>query len=82
MLTEFRTDVILPGESRASVRADSAAEADAYARSVANLNNWRDDSLASAPAQGAPASPTRGDAAEADAYARSVANLNSWRDRA
>lgn len=67
----------------ASIRGDAAAEAEAYARSVARLNSWRNEKAASAPAQRASATPSRGDATtEAEAYARSVANLNSWRDRA
>ena len=81
--------------SVSAVRADS--DADAYARSVANLNRWRDEPGAkgaplASPAQSAeptarPAMrrpmPASGEAAaEQEAYARSVANLNAGRDRA
>lgn len=80
---------------KANLRGDAAEEADAYARSVANLNGWRKDAAAahqprdhgglppSVPGRAPTPVDVRGDAAsEADAYEASVANLNAWRNRA
>lgn len=93
MLAEENEGKDLDAEGRrlkANLRGDAAEEADAYARSVANLNGWRKDQAAEAEAYrksamrmdhaSPPVDAHRGDAAsEADAYARSIANLNSWR---
>lgn len=65
--------------------ADAVAAEEAYARSVANLNRWRNEAPLSPSTRGeALAIETGADAATdaEDAYARSVANLNRWRERA